>query len=289
MAEIFDFQDDIREQIVSALKVSLTPTDKALTERKPTDSVEAYDLFLKGRANMYRHTREHTLEAIKYFEEAIEIDPNFAAAYSFLSWCYFYGWVFMWAGSDDTLDQAYVLAEKAIALDGKSAIVLTNLTVIQTWLRLYDQAIANIEKALTLSPDNPEVYANCGQSFTWHGSPEKGIELIERAISLETFAPAIWEIFAGISYLMLRRYDEALTAINRAVQRLPNFLYAHLYLACLNAEMDRLDDAHNAIEKVLGIAPRYTVREADRILPYRIDEDRNRVLDALRKAGLPGG
>jgi adenylate cyclase len=57
MADIFEFQDNIREQIFSALQVSLTPTDKALTERKPTDNVEAYDLFLKGRASYYRYTR----------------------------------------------------------------------------------------------------------------------------------------------------------------------------------------------------------------------------------------
>jgi tetratricopeptide (TPR) repeat protein len=193
----------------------------------------------------------------------------------------------MWAGFDDALNQAHHLAEKAIALDGNSAIVLTNLTVIQTWLRLYDQAISNVEKALALSPDNLEVVANCGQVFTWHGNPERGIELIERALNSETFAPAIWEIFAGISYFMLRRYDEAFTAIDRAAQRLPNFLYAHLFLACVNAELDRIDDAHNAIEAVLDIAPKYTVKEADRILAFRIDEDRNRILDTLRKAGLP--
>ena len=103
MADIFEFQDNIREQIVSALQVSLTPTDKALTERKPTDSVEAYDLFLKGRANFYRYTPEHLLEAIKCLEEAIEIDPNFAAAYGYLSYCHFYGWAQMFGPVSMTL------------------------------------------------------------------------------------------------------------------------------------------------------------------------------------------
>ena len=85
MDEIFDFQDRIRAEIVSVLRLKLTPTDKALTERKPTDSVEAYDLFLKARAEYFRHTPEHMLEARKCLEKAIEIDPNFADAYAHLS------------------------------------------------------------------------------------------------------------------------------------------------------------------------------------------------------------
>jgi adenylate cyclase len=72
MAEIFEFQDNIREQIVSALQVSLTPTDRALAAHKPTDSVEAYDLFLRGRAAYYRYTSEDLLEGTKCLEEAIK-------------------------------------------------------------------------------------------------------------------------------------------------------------------------------------------------------------------------
>jgi adenylate cyclase len=78
MENIFEFQDDIREQIVSALQVSLTPTDHTHTERKLTESVEAYDLFLKGRANLYLFTPDHLPEAIKCLNEAIAIDPKCA-------------------------------------------------------------------------------------------------------------------------------------------------------------------------------------------------------------------
>jgi hypothetical protein len=106
MAEIFDFQDDIREQIVSALQLSLTPTERALVNRKSTNSVEAYDLYLKGRANFYRFTPVHLPEAVKCFEDAIEIDPDFADAYGYLSYCHFSGWVQMYAGFEDSLERA---------------------------------------------------------------------------------------------------------------------------------------------------------------------------------------
>jgi adenylate cyclase len=289
MSEIFDFQDDIREQIVSALQVSLTPADKALTERKPTDSVEAYDLFLKGRANIHQHNYEDTLEAIKYLEAAIEIDPNYADAYGYLSYCHYYGWVLNSPGFDDNLDRANELAERGVELDDTSVIALARLAWIQAWLRRYDQAIANFERAIALAPDNTEVNATFGQVLNYFGNPERGLEMIEKAFSFEIFPPPLWEFFAGFSNLLLRNYAEAINRFNRVVERAPKNTYIYLFLAWAYAELDRLDDAHDAIKTFLEFTPHYTLKKATERWPYQVDEDRNRFLDGLRKAGLPEG
>ncbi len=284
MAEIFEFQDNIREQIVSALQVSLTPTDKALTERKSTDSVEAYDLFLKGRANYYRYTPEDLLESIRCFEEAIEIDSNFADAYGYLSYCHFYGWALIWPGFEDTLDRANQLAERGVALDGTSAIALARLGWIQTFLRRYDQAIANMEMAIDLAPNNADVIATFAQVLNYWGDPERGQQLQEKAFSIDTFAPPNWEYQMGLSHFLLRQYDQALASLNRAV---PKFSTAYIYLACTNVELDRLDDASDAIKTLSEVSPQYTLTEILRCLPFRNVEVRDRILDSLRKAGLP--
>jgi adenylate cyclase len=230
MAEIFEFQDDIREQIVSALQVSLTPTDKALTERKSTDSVEAYDLYLKGRANFHRYTHDDLLEAIKCFEEAIQIDPSFAEVYGYLAYCHIWGWGFMFPGFEGNLDQANNLAEKGVALDGTSAIALARLGWVQTYLRRYDQANTNLEKALPLARNNAEVYAMYGISQNWLGNPVRALEMIEKAISLDTFAPPTWEFNVGVSNYLLRQYDEAISKFNRAFERAPKFAPVKLWL-----------------------------------------------------------
>ena len=284
MAEIFEFQDNIREQIVSALQVSLTPTDKALTERKSTDSVEAYDLFLKGRANYYRYTPEDLLESIRCFEEAIEIDSNFADAYGYLSYCHFYGWALIWPGFEDTLDRANQLAERGVALDGTSAIALARLGWIQTFLRRYDQAIANMEMAIDLAPNNADVIATFAQVLNYWGDPERGQQLQEKAFSIDTFAPPNWEYQMGLSHFLLRQYDQALASLNRAV---PKFSTAYIYLACTNVELDRLDDVSDAIKTLSEVSPQYTLTEILRCLPFRNVEVRDRILDSLRKAGLP--
>jgi tetratricopeptide (TPR) repeat protein len=247
LAEIFDFQDDIREQIVSALQVSLTPADKMLTERKSTDSVEAYDLCLKGRANLYLFTPEHVREAMKCLEKAIEIDPNFADAYAYLAHCHFYGWVEKWPGFDDTLDQARDLAEKGVSVDTRSAISVMRLGWIQTWSRHYDDAIANLETALTLAPNNAEIYAPFGNVLNYWGDPERGLEMLEKAFELDTLAPPLWEMYIGISHLLLRQYDQALTRLNSVAERAPKFTHSYEMLAWAYVELDRLDDARDAI------------------------------------------
>jgi TolB-like protein/Tfp pilus assembly protein PilF len=289
MEDIFQFQDDIREQIVSALQVSLTPTDKALTVRKLTGSVEAYDLFLRGRANIHRYAPEKMLEARKCLEKAIDIDPNFADAYSYLSYCHFYGSTAMYPGFDDNLDQAYELAKQGVALDETSAFALARLGWIQTWMHHYDQAVANFEKAIALAPNDAEVYAAFGDVLNFWGNPERGLEMVEKAFSLETFAPPIWEFYAGLSHYLLRQYDQALTRFNRAVEQAPRNSHNYTWLACTYVELGQIDDARDAIMSALEIVPRYTVKWLAKIYPLRIDEERNRVLDALRKAGLPEG
>jgi TolB-like protein len=289
MEDIFQFQDDIREQIVSALKVSLPPTDKALTERKPTNSVEAYDLFLKGRANYHAFGPKHLIEAIKCFERAIEIDPKFDDVYGYLSYCHFLGWANFFPDFDNSMERALDLAERGVALDGSSATALTSLGWMQTILHRYDQSIANFEKAIALAPDNAVNYTFFGQALNFWGDPERGLTTLEKAFDLETNYPGNWEFQLAHSLLLLRQYDEAVTRLNRAVERIPKSYIPLVMLAWVYAELDRLDDARDAMKKALEIAPRFSVQQAIEKWPYRIDEDRTRFLDALRKGGLPEG
>ncbi len=111
--------------------------------------------------------------------------------------------------------------------------------------------------------------------------------MLEKAFSIDTVAPPSWELQIGHSLLLLRRFDEALTRFNQAVERAPKMGTTYVFLACAYVGLDRLDDASDTIKTALEITPQYTVKEASRIWPWRIEEDRNLILDSLRKAGLP--
>jgi len=289
IADIFGFQDDIREQIVSALQVSLTPTDKALVERKPTDSVEAYDLFLRGRASYYRFMPEDLYKAIKCLNNAIEIDPNFADAYSFLAYCNFQGFNQLLPGFDDALERANELAEKGVKLGGTPSISLTLLGWIQTWLHQFDQAISNLEKALALTPDDPYVLATFGNILNFCGNPQRGLQMMEKALKIEPFTPPNWKFQIGRSYLLLGQYDQAIVQFRRMVEDAPKFIPAYTHLAFAYVETGRTEEASDAIKTVLQINSQFSVREIEKRLPYQNDDVRNRHLDSLRKAGLPEG
>jgi TolB-like protein len=289
MDNIFEFQDDIREQIVAALHVSLTSTDKVVVEGKPTDSAEAYDLFLKGRAGYHRYTPDDFLDAIKCLEKAIEIDPKFADAYGYLAYCHMHGWAITLSGFDDNIDQANELAERGVALDGASVIALTRLGYVQTFLRRYDQSMANLEKAFAMAPNNAEVNATFGNALNYWGNPKRGLELVEKALGLETIAPPMWQYYAGHSHFLLHQNVEALRHFELAAERAPKAMWVHLLMAGAYVELDRLDDAHTTVKKVLEISPHYNLKDFTRLLTHRIDEDRNRFLENLRRAGLPEG
>ena len=233
--------------------------------------------------------RGHLLEAKKYLEKAIEIDPNFADVYGYLSYRHFFGWSQTSPDFDNNLDRANELAERGVDLDGTSAIALTRLGWIQTFLHRYDQAVANVEKAILLEPNNGDVNATFAQVLNYWGNPERGLQLQEKAFSIDTIGPPNWEFQAGLSHLLLRRYDEAVAGFNRAIERAPNFTPAHLCLAWAYIELDRFDDANKAIKTVMEIIPDFTLKGVVRThaSPYRLDEVRDRFLDSLRKAGLP--
>ena len=195
----------------------------------------------------------------------------------------------MWPEFDNTLDRAHELAERAVALDGTSAIALARLGWIQTFLRSYDQAISNLEKAIALTPNNADVNATFGQVLNYCGNPERALKMMEKAFSIDSFAPPLWEFQLGHSHLLLRQYDEAVSRFLKTIERAPKFTQAHVFMAWEYVELDRLDDARDAIKTALEITPQYTLKEVARIFPFRVDEVRNRFLDSLRKAGLPEG
>lgn len=159
---------------------------------------------------------------------------------------------------------------------------------IQAFQHQYDQAISNLEKAVALTSNDAEVYATFGQVLIFWGDPKRGLEMLEKAFSLETFPTAIWEWQMGHAYLFLQQYDDALTRFLQAVSHASKFVASLTYLACTYAELDRLDDARKVIRTILEFAPAFNIANAERLFAaYRNDEDRDRLLGAFRKIGLP--
>lgn len=287
LENIFRFQDDIREQIVSALRVSLSQTDRLLVERRSTESVRAYDLFLKGRASYFRYTPEDHAAAKGYFEQAIALDAKFADAYSFLSYWYTAAWNLLYPGFEDGLERALPMAEKAVSLDPGSAIAHMRLGWTLCFMRQFDQALSCFEKAIALGPDIAEVCSYYGMFLNYIGRPEEGLRMIDTAYRLEPIAPAIWDLQVGYSYWELGRFDDAVVQFRKVIDRVPGFPMTYMFLASVYVELGRLDEATEQLQVLRAMNPMWSVRTADRIFPIASDDKRKRFLGNLREAGLP--
>lgn len=287
IGDIFEFQDNIRDRIVSALEVKLTAADRATADRKPTSSIDAYDLFLKGRASFYGFTSERLFEAKECFEQAIRIDPNYADAYGYLSYCHFYAWFESFPGHEDGLRRASELAAKGVAVDGSSAIATARLGWTQIYLRNFEEAVGNFKKAIALAPNNADIHADFAQAMNYWGNADQALELIARAHTLDAIAPPLWDAYEGHSLLLLGRFDQAVSKFRRAIERIPDFTAAHLRLAMAYTELRQHADAKATIRKIREISPRCCLRAVAEHYPYRIDAVQQHFLDCLREAGLP--
>jgi adenylate cyclase len=96
LKDIFTLQDEVIQKIAFALKVKLTAEEQARFKRFPSNNLEAYDSFLRGTASVYRHTKEANAQARQLFEQALELDPQYAGAYAWLGFTYYFDWVFNW-------------------------------------------------------------------------------------------------------------------------------------------------------------------------------------------------
>ena len=287
MDEIFEFQDRIRGEIIAALELQLSASDNERSQRRRTNSVEAYDLFLKGRSSYFQYTPESHVAAREFLEQAIQIDPQFADAHSYLSYCVLTSRLFMWSERGDELERSIALAEKGAALDPKSAIVWTRLAWAHGWAGNFDKAVKFYEEALALEPDNAEVYAYYAETLNFTEQAEKAVELLHRALEIETLSPPSWDFMLGHSLYELGQSEEAVPRILRCIDRAPMFAAAHLYLACTYVELGRLDEAEEQIRVLRDIEPRYTADKVRERYKYSDETNCSRFLENLRKAGLP--
>ncbi len=289
LADIFDLQDEILDKIVAALEVNLTPQDSDRTKHRATVNIEAYDLFLKGRTKFYTFGASAIQEARDLFQQAIEIDENFAEPYVFLSFIDFSTWLFLLPELPDNLATALSYAEQAVAIDELSGRARANLGWIQLWLGEHDKAIANMQRGVDLDPTNAESYAYFAETLNYAGEPERAAEMTRKALENDPMLPPNCLFHLGHSYYLLGRFEEAAETISNAMKITPEFHPGHLVLAAVYSELGQMDAAAAEVRILREAVPGYSVKEIDRLYPHRPPAVKQRFLDALAKAGMRPG
>jgi tetratricopeptide (TPR) repeat protein len=286
LQDIFALQDEVVQKIVTTLKLQLSLQEQGILVRKATDNLAAYDYYLRGRAHFNRFTKETNAQARQMFEKVLELDPQYAEAYAFLGRTYFREWVLQWSQDSQALEQAFALAQRAVAVDDSLAQAHATLGNVYVWKKQYDQAIAEAERAIALDSNFADAYTRLGDILKFAGRPEEALGLIEKARRLNPHYPPVYLFFLGEAYRSTGRYEEAIAAYKRALTRNPNILPAHLGLAICYAELGRLEEARAEAAEVLRLNPKYSLEVLRQLSPYKDQAVLERMLAALRKAGL---
>jgi TolB-like protein/Tfp pilus assembly protein PilF len=291
LEDIFDLQDQVTASVVGAIAPKLEQAEIERATRKPTESLDAYDYYLRAMANLYQWTKESNGEALRLLHRAIELDPNFASAYGVAAWCYVWrktqGWI---TDGAQEAAEATRLARRAVELGKDDAIALSAggyaLAHIAGDL---DSGVAYIERALELNPNLAGTWLNSGWVRVWLGEPEVAIEHLARAMRLSPLDPILFRMQGAIAsaHLFAGRYDEASSWAEKALRENPNHQQALRVAAASHALAGRLEEAQKAIARMRQLDPNVHISNLkDRLPAFRQPENLARYLEGLRKAGM---
>ena len=286
--DVFDLQDEVTRKVVSALAVTLSPSESRSLATDEQSNPEAYDCLLRGRQQYYRFTRDGNVEARHMFERALEIDPAYAPAVAMLSSCYLQAWHQAWSDNPaETLERGGEFAERAVALDDSHARAHAALAHVLIWRRHHDEALAEIDRAIELDPNDAISHGFRCMILSWSGRPAESIPSIETAMRLDPSYEA-WMLWAlGHAYFGLQRYADAATVLKRGAVRHPEFMPMHAWLALSLLRLDRPEEARDSLAAARRINPALNLTIFRQILPYRDPAFLEPVLSDLREAGLP--
>jgi adenylate cyclase len=285
---IFAVQDEIIERVVQALELHLTDTEREQRDTGPqTTSLEAYDLVLRARKLLTRFDYEAAAEARDLLERAIEIDPTYAEAFSLLGSYYFDEWRVWGRNQDRNLTRALELGERAVALNPSDPAPHALLAMVHQWRREFDTANAAADKALDLEPKDAITLSNLGSMLNWAGRSEEALDVLQQAVRLDPFHPPNYLERLAFAYAGVGEYEQCVEAAERGIALDPDYVGLFVDLAACYAALGKEEEARAAAAEIFRTNPRFTLKAFESYVPFSDADDRERKVEMLRKAGVP--
>jgi adenylate cyclase len=282
MKEVFAIQDEITMKILSSF-LQLTEEEMWHMRGRHPINLQAYLKLLEGIA--YWNESKYS-DAMRYFEEALNLDRQFPGTYVWIAWTHLMN---VWFGPSSTraqsLEKAFDFAEKAKALAPDFAAPPATLGHAYLLKRDYDRALSEGKLATELNPNFPQAAIYLGWTLRCIRRYEEAMKEYERAVRLDPLNSYTLHQIA-VSYFMMRRYEDSISVSKKALEKLPKALPVHITLAMAYSSLNMMEEARAAASEVLKISPNFSLEHFAKAQPYKYEEDRDHIIDALRKAGL---
>ena len=287
LADIFAVQDEVTREIVSALAPKLTVGKQQLSRREPTDNLEAYDCFLRGRELWWQFTKQTNADAQAMLERATELDPKFAMAFAWLATTHLVDYANQWSESPERSKRMHSeLAHQAVSLDDQDSFAHVQLGMAYLWKGEHEMAIAEGEKAIALDPNFAHARFDLAWFLHYAGRQKETLDVLDEAARLDPHFPDVVLQLRALAYFQLGRYEDAVATLKRRLTRNPNSDAAHVLLAACYGHLHRFEEAQAEWREALRVNPDYSLEHRRKVLPYKNSGDFERVVEGLREANI---
>jgi adenylate cyclase len=288
LADIFAVQDEITEAVTIAIAPAIADAELRRAMRRPPESLDAWTAYQRGWWHLSRATPNDNSLAEKFFQQAIDLDPNFSGGYRGLAFTQNQTRV-SWRDVLERLNAIEALARRAVALDPADAEARSCLGMALYKRADYEGALAEIEYALVTSPNLAIAHGIFGAILAFSGCPKRGIAALERNIRLDPRDPqlAVRLNQIALAHYFSREYANTVEVAKRTMRSYPDYPHIHRWLAAALGQLGRADEAREALEKAISTAPGAFDMFVRQRVPWIRPEDHAHMLEGLRKAGMP--
>jgi adenylate cyclase len=252
--DLFAIQDEVSESIAQALRVNLTEAEKAQISAIPTQSIEAYDYYSRGRHLFYQYTRGGHRAAIEMYLKALELDPNYALAYAGLAVCYAFLIVRGWDENPIWLSKAEEAALKALGIDQCLPEAHFAIGFVYEMKEEWDKEEGAMQRVLLLDPNHAHAHDSLGDVYYHRDQLKEAMSEYQTALRLDPFHPRA-PIQLAATYEKGGQYRAAIVQLQRTSELLPDFDWTWIYLADLHHSRGNYEEALRAYKRALAIDP----------------------------------
>jgi adenylate cyclase len=288
--DIFDLQDQVTSRVLGAIAPKLQQAEIERAQRKPPQSLDAWECFIRGLQLFSQHSDSSTREAIGILDRAIELDPGYARAHGLravcLAWRVFQGW----ENRDEAFAAATDSVRRAFAGDSNEPWAYIAQAFVSLGKRDDQAAVAALTEVVDVSPNFAFAHALLGAVHAFGGRPALAIECIERGQRLsprDVFAEE-YQLFYSFAHFQAGRYAEAAAAAERAIQLRPDHPALYIMAAASYGQAGEIEKSKDMLARLLKLVPAISAKAVGETFPYTRQEDRDRLVAGLRAGGLSG-
>lgn len=281
--EMFEVEAEIATSVAAGLMVEIDQIERARVRARNPDSLAAYELCIRGLDEMLRVDSGACLNAMRYFNRAVEREGDYARALSGISRAHGFQWKYRWVEDRGrALDEAEAFALRAVDADINDAGANAGLGWVALYRREHDRSNEAYSRAMQLNPSDADIVSEYADFLSHNGAAAESVPLFERAIRLNPYASDIYLRDLAGAHLVLRDYEQAVRTVHR--MRRPHL--ADLIVAASYALMGDQDAAARCARRARAQHPDFDPLAYVSMVPDRYPDDTELYLEGLRRAGI---